>query len=60
MSTRISGLLLSVRNCHASVKIETELTLLLYQWSEGRQSVATFRRNQFALSNAETARSLVK
>ena len=29
MSTRISGLLLSVRNCNASVKMATEPTLLL-------------------------------
>ena len=26
----MSGLLLSVRNCHASMKMETELTLLLF------------------------------
>ena len=38
MSTRISRLLLSVRNCHASVKMETEPTLSLWQWSEGRRS----------------------
>ena len=42
MSTRISGLLLSVRNCHASVKMATEPTHS--QWSEEMPSLATFRR----------------
>ena len=39
MSTGISGLLLLVRNCHASVKMATEPTLSLQRWSEGRQYV---------------------
>ena len=41
MFTRISGLLLSVRKCHASVKM-ADPTLSLWRWSEGRQSLATF------------------
>ena len=54
MSTRIFGLLLSVRNCYASMKMATEPTLLLQRWSEGRQSLPRSEENIISLLSLST------
>ena len=54
MSTRIFGLLLSVRNCYASMKMATEPTLLLQHWSEGRQSLPRSEENIISLLSLST------